>query len=501
MPKIKSTLSAAIRQWIREYNRDAEVLLTDGKVVRCLVCEKDVSCKKKNHVDSHCNSASHVAALCRLKKSKLKQQTISSTTAAADASATLHRDLCEAFLCANIPMWKLENPKLKSFLETYTKKNIPNESTLRKNYVPKLFDETMAEVRRRVSGQYVYTVVDETTNERGEYVANLLLGVLTPHEARNPYLIASSILEKTNAATVGKFINDSLMEFYRGERFSARVLLLVTDAAPYMVSMGQNLHSIYTNLIHVTCVAHALHRIAEKVRESFPDVNHLISWSRKVFLKSPARASVYREIMKCALPPDVVVTRWGSWLTAALFFANHFPKFCEVVSALKNDSAHVQKLQVLLASKKKLGADLAFINAHLAFLPAAITKLEERGLSLNDQITIIDEVRTKIYQIPGSRGSIFRKKTDFVFTKNGGYSQLHDLNESLLGEIGASTTSISDDPAVLSSYTYAPLVSVDVERSFSDYKIILTDRRMSFTQSNLEKYVVVMFNRRFFFTM
>ena len=53
------------------------------------------------------------------------------------------------------------------------------------------------------------------------------------------------------------------------ELFSYRVLLLVTDAAPYMILMGQNLHSIYTNVIHVTyCVAHALHHFAEKVRES-----------------------------------------------------------------------------------------------------------------------------------------------------------------------------------------------------------------------------------------
>ncbi len=35
-----------------------------------------------------------------------------------------------------------------------------------------------------------------------------------------------------------------------------------------------------------------------------------------------------------------------------------------------------------------------------------------------------------------------------------------------------------------------PIVFVDVERSFSQYKNNLTDRRHSFTQKNLAKYVV-----------
>jgi len=96
----------------------------------------------------------------------------------------------------------------------------------------------MAQVKRFVIGRYVHIVVEDRINERGQFTANLLLellGIPTPHKTGNPYLIASSILKKMNVVTVGAFINDSLM-FYKGERFSDRVLLLVTDAAPYMIS-------------------------------------------------------------------------------------------------------------------------------------------------------------------------------------------------------------------------------------------------------------------------
>lgn len=42
---------------------------------------------------------------------------------------------------------------------------------------------------------------------------------------------------------------------------------------------------------------------------------------------------------------------------------------------------------------------------------------------------------------------------------------------------------------------YAPVVSVDLERSFSQYKRILTDRRQNFTFGNIE--MVNSFNKFF----
>ncbi len=41
---------------------------------------------------------------------------------------------------------------------------------------------------------------------------------------------------------------------------------------------------------------------------------------------------------------------------------------------------------------------------------------------------------------------------------------------------------------------YAPLKSVDVERSFSTYKNLLSDKRTNFTESNIEKFIFIQFN-------
>ncbi|CAB0040086.1 unnamed protein product [Trichogramma brassicae] len=49
------------------------------------------------------------------------------------------------------------------------------------------------------------------------------------------------------------------------------------DAAPYMLKAGRSLQPFYPNMIHVTCFAHALHRLAEKIRATFNNVNELIA--------------------------------------------------------------------------------------------------------------------------------------------------------------------------------------------------------------------------------
>ena len=40
-------------------------------------------------------------------------------------------------------------------------------------------------------------------------------------------------------------------------------------------------------------------------------------------------------------------------------------------------------------------------------------------------------------------------------------------------------------------FKYCPVTSVDVERSFSAYKLILTDKRQKFNPEHLEKLMVV----------
>jgi hypothetical protein len=51
------------------------------------------------------------------------------------------------------------------------------------------------------------------------------------------------------------------------------VFLFVSDAAPYMIKASKALQLLYLNIIHVTCLSHALHRVAEEVRWRYTEVD------------------------------------------------------------------------------------------------------------------------------------------------------------------------------------------------------------------------------------
>ena len=61
------------------------------------------------------------------------------------------------------------------------------------------------------------------------------------------------------------------------------VLLSVSDAAPYMIKAAKALELLNPKMIHLTRLAHALHRVVEEVRGSYPEVDQLIANGKKRF--------------------------------------------------------------------------------------------------------------------------------------------------------------------------------------------------------------------------
>jgi hypothetical protein len=81
----------------------------------------------------------------------------------------------------------------------------------------------------------------------------------------------------------------------------------------------------------MTCMAHAFHRIAEKVRASFPLVDEFVAATKQIFKKSPSRILVYKTMNPdLPLPPEAVITRWGTWLNSIAFFTEHFDNIKKV---------------------------------------------------------------------------------------------------------------------------------------------------------------------------
>jgi len=53
MPKVSSSFSSKMREWISCANKDAEVFISNGKKVFCNACGKHIVCDRKLQLDQH----------------------------------------------------------------------------------------------------------------------------------------------------------------------------------------------------------------------------------------------------------------------------------------------------------------------------------------------------------------------------------------------------------------------------------------------------------------
>ncbi|XP_033245103.1 uncharacterized protein LOC117187204 [Drosophila miranda] len=290
--------------------------------------------------------ALHIAtALHRSKASNENAPTSSNTSSSFSDNSNdeFKMDLCTALIAANIPWNVLSNGTFNNFLKKYTGQQIPDESTLKKNYLDKTYQQSIQKIRESIKDENVWISVDETTDKQGRYVANLIIRTLSEKESSSSFLLSCKQLEEVNNATVSRFVNDSIRILWpHGNEL--KVLLLLTDTAAYMIKAGKNLKVFYPNLIHITCLAHGLNLIAEKVRTSFHVANSFISCVKKIFIKAPLRVRRYKQILNKELPPEPIITRWGTWLKAASFYADNMEGIKEVLETLNPEDAESIKL-------------------------------------------------------------------------------------------------------------------------------------------------------------
>ena len=63
-----------------------------------------------------------------------------------------------------------------------------------------------------------------------------------------------------------------------------KILLFVSAGAPYLKKAGKKLCPMFLKIIHVTCLAHGLHHVAEKIRHIYKKTNWIIPETKKNIL-------------------------------------------------------------------------------------------------------------------------------------------------------------------------------------------------------------------------
>jgi len=452
-----------------------EGITSDGYIVRCEHCDIVIAVDDKHQrsrIKQHIEAPKHVKCKC-LAYQNSKQPFIGDALrkSAVNAACTSNfcMDLTSTFIQTGIPLQKVNHPSMKSFLEKYAKKSVPDESTLRKNYLKPVYDATINKVKEVIGDRHVYFILDETTDAAKRYVLNILVAPLTG-EPVQPMLLKMYNLDKTNSSTVMQCFNDACSKLWpEGIKYD-RVWMVLTDQASYMLSAFSNLKAMYSSLRHVTCIAHALHRVCEAVRVEYSKANNFICEMKKVLLKAPARIQIYRDVTGLPLPPVPVITRWGTWLRAAVFYCENFDKIQLFLSQLSDSESEA------VGKVKKLSRDNDVRNelyaAHsFKFLADNITKLETRNLPKETQWQILNETRENV-------AGFTSEKLEASLARNPDLLRVMDKSDL---EFRVKTK-------------FAPLVSVDVERSFSIYQNILSSNRLNFTFANVEMVCVSSYN-------
>lgn len=195
------------------------------------------------------------------------------------------------------------------------------------------------------------------------------------------------------------------------------------------------------------------------------------------------------------LPPQPIVTRWGTWIAAAIYYAEHIQQIQAFLDELdENEAESVRKMKRKIKNEN-LRNDLAFIKCHFSCIPVAIQKLEGKGVLPSDAIETFNSIRTNLQAI--RRQKEFMQKFDAVRDKNHGLKLMETIGQILDGD----QNNIADDeikdmtPNEIQAFKYAPITSCDVERSFSAYKRVLEDCRRSFVFENLRKHIILHCNR------
>jgi hypothetical protein len=132
------------------------------------------------------------------------------------------------------------------------------------------------------------------------------------------------VLERVNNSSITVVFDSAMNLLWPDKVEQENVPLFLSGAALYMIKAEKALQLLYPKMMLVTCLAHALHIVAEEVHGSYPEVDKLIANGKKVFIKSPLRVQKFNEeAPTLPLHPQPIVTR-GTWLYAANYYCTNY---------------------------------------------------------------------------------------------------------------------------------------------------------------------------------
>lgn len=427
--------------------------------LHCRLCHRKVKCDKKFHYEMHRRGKKHCAAVQALIPA-IEEQNI---TEFSNNENSWHYTVTKAFIECDIPLYKMNAAPLKKLFQDI-ERPLPSESRCR-NTVKSLFLHNHEAIKTKLAGKNIFIVTDESDVNGQKYV-NSLIGLVS--EPEKTYLVDCQPIDQSpNAEVMVMIIDDILKEC---GILRKNVILLLSDAARYMVKAFETIKILYPDCFHVTCFAHLLHNCALRVKAFYVDIDSLIASVKALTTKNKTRKALFKDI---GYPPVPIVTRWGSWLEAAKYYAAFLPQVRMIVNSIDDDG-------ILCRRAKE--------SANLESLDTSLREIVECYACLSD---LIKSTESSSYSIECAHKDCKRLNfgTDPCYIK--GYLDKRLEASDISHIVRMSNKNLSPDVYALLLKCQA--TSVSVERSFSMLSKILAKDR-NFRPDNVKFYLASVYN-------
>ena len=226
--------------------------------------------------------------------------------------------------------------------------------------------------------------MDEAEIAKQKYISVLVGSLDAPNQT---FLVDCHPLDSgsnVNSSIILHTVDDILRQpEIKRENFS----LFLTNAARYMSLAGKTLKEFYPSLMHVTCVAHLLHNCAMRVRGHFKNIDEIIATIKAATIKNKDRKKDFHDAGLPSLP-DPVITRWATWLRAALYYSENLPAVRTIVNnwtsagplvSRAKDAINMEDL-VKINQYRTLAANVEFLEGSACMITEAYGLLKNTWL-------------------------------------------------------------------------------------------------------------------------
>lgn len=260
----KESVSSFVWRMKETYPKD--LCIVDDCTLFCIPCKVPINYNTIFQVKQHLDTGKH-------KRNVERNETIVAKTTAALSSSPnesaesaklqqFHRDFFKLLRSVNIPISQiLTNQNFVEFIQKYTPYSLPSESTLHHICVSTMYEKCMHKLNLEASDAYIWVSLSETTDVQQRNIVNFVFGILgKKDENKKSYLLNIAALNTVTRDEIAMFFTDSLRliwpngtkkkkkDFLQSASISTdllfclfliglkkdKVLLVITDAAPYM---------------------------------------------------------------------------------------------------------------------------------------------------------------------------------------------------------------------------------------------------------------------------